>query len=86
MAFNPRKKITYNSMTITNLDIYIKKAENPQNLATIVAIEESLYKEIQTYAAYYDFYKNKPDIKPQQVEKISLQVNVIPQVIQVKKW
>jgi transposase-like protein len=155
MAFNPRKKIVYNSMTITNLqaqlviksrglvppfkqplgiskftpvstvismffpekvnaplmaeakgsvnagnlkilsvrklspteaDIYIKKAKNHPNLATIGAIEESLYKEIQTYAAYYEFYKDKPDIKPQQVEKISPQVNVIPQVIQVKKW
>jgi hypothetical protein len=67
-------------------DIYIKKAKNPPNLATIGAIEESLYKEIQTYAAYYDFSKNKPDIQPQQVDKISSQINGTPQVIQVKKW
>ena len=155
MAFNPRKKIVYNSMTITNLPAqlviksrglvpplkqplatakftpistfipmffpeqvnaplmaeakgsvrtgnikilsvkklspteagaYIKAAKNPPNLATIGAIEESLSKETQTDAAYYEFYKNKPDIKPQQVEKISAQVNVTPQVIQIKKW
>lgn len=155
MAFNPRKKITYNGMTITNLqaqlviksrgvlppldqplkvakftplstllpmffpegfnvplmaeakgsvrtvnikilsvrklslaeaNVYIKKAKNPPNLATIGAIESSVYGEVQKLAAYYEFYKNKPDIKPQQVEKISSEVNAKPQLIQVKKW
>ena len=81
LAVEPQQKITTEA-----LYVYIKKAKNPPNLATIGAIEESLYKEIQTYAAYYDFYKNKPDIQPQQVEKISSQINVTPQVIQVKKW
>ena len=80
------KILSVKKLSPTEANIYIKKAKNPPNLATIGAMEESLYKEIQTYAAYYEFYKNKPDIKPQQVEKISQLVNTTPQVIQIKKW
>jgi transposase-like protein len=80
------KILSVRKLSPTEADVYIRKVKNPPNIATIGAIEESLYKESQTYTAYYEFYKDKPDIKPQQVEKISSQVNVTPQVIQVKKW
>ncbi len=80
------KIVSVKKLSSTEADFYIKKANNPPNLATMGAMEESVYKEIQTLAAYYEFYKDKPEIKPQQVETISEQVNVTPQVIQIKKW
>ncbi len=80
------KILSVKKLSPTEANVYIKEAYNPPNLATIGAIEASVYGEIQELAAYYKFYDNKPDIKPQQFEKISDLVNTTPQVIQVKKW
>jgi hypothetical protein len=80
------KILSVKKLSSTEANVYIKVAKSPPNLATIGAMEESVYGVIQTYAAYYKFYQDKPDIKPQQVEKISDITNMTPQVIQIKKW
>ncbi len=49
-------------------------------------MEESAYRKVQWIESHYKFYENRPDIKPQQVKKISSSVNTTPQVIQIKKW
>jgi hypothetical protein len=64
----------------------VKASEIEPDPSTIGAMEELEQKRYEPYRSYYKFYENKPDIKPQQVNKITWQEGQPPQVISVKKW
>lgn len=64
----------------------VKASELQPNLSTIGAMEELQQNRYEPYRSYYKFYNEKPDLKPQQVNKITWQEGQPPQIISVKKW